>query len=1272
SSLSVAGRGPAIATNPEAVARPGRDVAYEWMAGSDEPEATHEFHSHGDTRQQSDHGLFGALVVEPPGSEWIDPLTGKAADTGWTAMIRPKEGPAFREYVLDYHEIGDESYQLLDSKGQFIPLVDPLTHAYRPDGRAINYRSEPFMDRLLLQQQKFGSFDESLEYSSYGFGDPATPIMRSYLGDPVTQRVVHGGGEVFHVHHAHGGGIRWRRQPGVEPVPFAVGLDKHPQLRPKVSERTDAQTIGPSETFDIVDECGSGGCQQSVGDFMFHCHVTEHYFAGMWGVWRVYNTRQDGAASTDTLPPLELLPDRGGGVRPAVESPSLIGQEVGAYGATTRIGSAEDLHRWVEAQLPPPGVPKGYDASVFDWQRDGERYLGEPETTDSWANYTPRAPGTRRAILFDPATGKPAYPMLQPHLAKRPPFAPDHGPAPYLDPFQSGPDPPAPGENGSASTCPTGTRPKRFDINVINVPVPLSAKDNIVDPNGQLYVLRSDVDAARADPAKRVPLAIRANASEDCIDTFFRSELNDDEESPLSKVSVHVHLMQFDVQGSDGVNTGFNYEQTVRPFRLAGVPVGAPSVAGATSVTVADASSFQAGAVVGVGMDRDQELDVRRITSVVGNVLTFDGPLPHAHEPGEIVSAEFVRYRWYPDTQFGTAFFHDHVNVITSGRHGLYGAVISEPPGSSYHDPQTGAEVRSGAIADVRTGAPVSTDVVGSFRELVMPIQDDNPLTHVGGSTGSSLALRVAPLDSRNKGDPSMLFSSPVNGDPETPLLQAFVGDPVIIRALVGASNDVHSFHVDGHWFRVEPWSSRSPPTSNVDIGISERYDLVLPRAGGPQARAGDYLYYNGRTLKLREGSWGIMRVLDGASDAPGAQIQRLPGHESPPAPASGSVCPPGAPLKEFSVRAVDVALPMLRSTKGKAYVLEADAPAVTSGRRAPEPFVLHVGVGDCIKVKLTNDTSGGPVSIHSDMLSFDPADSGGVAAGNNPPQAVAKGQSRTSTFFASAEVGETTALLRDWGDVTKNPGLGLYGAIVVGPAGATYSDPVTGTDVSMLSRPAVDVHPRSGSAYRDFSLFFQDEDATIGTHRMPYNTVVEGPVGLNYAAAPLRDRLDATPDTGLVHQSNSRHGDPPTLVLSAYPDDPVRVHVLAPWSEQAQVFSIEGHEWPQEPGTPATPLRSSVTLGGLDALTLSLQGGAGPAGDYVYGNHREPYREAGMWGLLRVRAGCDPAVLRPLSGACGPGGGAGDVIGTSVVVGAGLAIVAALLLATRRARRRR
>ena len=161
----------------------------------------------------------------------------------------------------------------------------------------MNYRSEPFMNRLALQQQTVGRFDKSAAYSSYVFGDPATPIARSYLGDPVKQRVVHGGSEVFHVHHVHGGSIRWRRQPGAEPTGFDRGLDKHPPLLPQATERTDSQSIGPSETYDVEHECGSGGCQQSVGDYLVHCHVAHHYLAGMWTIWRVYNTRQDGALS---------------------------------------------------------------------------------------------------------------------------------------------------------------------------------------------------------------------------------------------------------------------------------------------------------------------------------------------------------------------------------------------------------------------------------------------------------------------------------------------------------------------------------------------------------------------------------------------------------------------------------------------------------------------------------------------------------------------------------------------------------------------------------------------------------------------------------------------------------------------------------------------------------------------------------------------------------------------------------------------------------------
>jgi hypothetical protein len=49
------------------------------------------------------------------------------------------------------------------------------------------------------------------------------------------------------------------------------------------------------------------------------------------------------------------------------------------------------------------------------------------------------------------------------------------------------------------------------------------------------------------------------------------------------------------------------------------------------------------------------------------------------------------------------------------------------------------------------------------------------------------------------------------------------------------------------------------------------------------------------------------------------------------------------------------------------------------------------------------------------------------------------------------------------------------------------------------------------------------------------------------------------------------------------------------------------------------------VQIGALEAITLIPQTGAGGAaalpGDYLYGDHREPYREAGLWGFLRVYA---------------------------------------------------
>jgi len=224
--------------------------------------------------------------------------------------------------------------------------------------------------------------------------------------------------------------------------------------------------------------------------------------------------------------------------------------------------------------------------------------------------------------------------------------------------------------------------------------------------------------------------------------------------------------------------------------------------------------------------------------------------------------------------------------------------------------------------------------------------------------------------------------------------------------------------------------------------------------------------------------------VLPAGADA---TLRPLPGRDPPP--AARVLCPPNAPRKSFAVEAIDAPIPIL-GHPGKVYVLAEDRDAVVSGERAAEPLVLHASVGDCIVIELSNRTSApqGAVSMHAaDMLAYDPRDSAGVQVGRNESgQAVAPGQSRTLTFYAHPEIGETTALLRDWGDVLRNPSDGLYGAIVVGPRGATFTDPATGADIASRSSWRADVAVPGGTSYRDFTLLVQDQDEVIGTAQMP------------------------------------------------------------------------------------------------------------------------------------------------------------------------------------------
>lgn len=1233
---TVSNAGGAVGDNPNTFAAPSQTITYEIPIPTDPgAERAYYFYDHGASRQRVAHGLFGVLVAEPAGATWLDPETGASleGDSNWEAIIVDPGGVNFREFTIIYHEVGDESFtniQKSHTAGGKLPQLDNASGIYRPGARALNYRSEPFLNRTDLQD------DKSLGYSSYAFGDPATPMPRSYLGEPVKTRLVHGGSEMFHVHHLHGGGVRWRRNPDADPAnDISGGLTKEP-VQNVFSTHLDSQSIGPGTTYNLEHECGAGGCQQAAGDFLYHCHIGQHYIAGMWGFWRVFDSLQPGLAQVPTAP----APADGVSAWELLFANSGRTYDGKELVLTVNNPSTEQLlSEWVENQLPPQGVSiDDQDATVWDWTTGGSptqpTYLGEPDDSTVWANWQSPIPGQRPEILFNLENGRYTWPLFRPHLGKRPPFSPNgHSGAPWL------------GEDGTTvrtdGLCPADAllnnpavdrKTRGYPITAINVPIQVT--DSGTDSNGKIYVLGEDKDDVLAGTKPRQPLAIRSNV-QDCVDVILTNEIPDSADSSnFSKVNMHIHFVQFDPQASDGVVTGFSYEQSTRPYATENRTLTSAVSAGATAVAVSSTARLVDGVWIGVGLGEGictpggggepvACTEVRKITSIVGTTLNLDAPLDFAHAAGEAVGVEFVRYKWYSDVDTGTVFWHDHVNFM-NWDHGLFGAHIVEPTGSTYHDPTTGVEVRSGTIVDIHapSTASVGAGQQGSFREFMVFLHNASPVTG-GPGDGGTINLRAEPWATRT-GNAAYRFSSVTHNDPITPIPRAYVGDPFVIRGL-GVVERVGGLRVAGHRFAQERFAG-VPLTDTSHIGISERYDLVLENgAGGALGLPGDYLYYSTISRDFEAGAWGILRVHDTLQGDLQVLPDRTPpgggagfpdlvftGGAPPESTAPGDPCPMGSTVVAYNVRISPSIIvyqdsPLIRDTAARVYSLDSGS----NPAQVREPLVLRVNQGECLEVNLNNAT-GNRASFSVGELLADPQGSAGSAVGFNHDSTVAAGASRTYRLYADEEVG--AALVMNFGDLGTLP-RGGYGVVVVEPAGSTYHDPDTGAPIQ--SGVAAEIATPTGS-FRELVAVIADEDNVIGQNVMPYPTAVAGLAGLSYSVEDLSDRGN---DDSLVFSNSVNHD--PRHVLTAPASTPVTLRVAQVWGGQPHVFSVEGHRFALDDGIADSELVSSRLLVPGMTYDADLVGGAGGGydfeGDYLFFDNRDPFTEAGLWGLLRV-----------------------------------------------------
>jgi hypothetical protein len=763
------------------------------------------------------------------------------------------------------------------------------------------------------------------------------------------------------------------------------------------------------------------------------------------------------------------------------------------------------------------------------------------------------------------------------------------------------------------------------------------------------------------------------------------------------------------------VITGFSYEQSVRPFTMLekktakGLPAPMNTVLkvkankGESSIKVKNAAQYHVNTELLVGADNVKGNEIHRIKSIKGDTISFVRPLQHDHPAGDIVTVEFVRSRLWADADVGTVFWHDHAFGATTWPHGGFGTLIVEPVGSTYHDPKTGKQIRSGPIADIHTVEPVGYGVNGSFRELMVQVHDTvphtvnivtagnppgqpvevaleagktvsfmmpdkiamTPMPFLNGgthTTGSGLNFRAEPIAQRLAVNPdaSKVFSSAEHGDPDTPLLRAYLGDTVVFRLLHTLMNETMTWTLSGHTFLTERYAGDANRKNSIHIGIAERYDLVVPKAGGPRLQPGDYIHFNGRSSKFSEGGWGILRVLDkGISD-----LKPLPagysGRNEIPKPLP--VCPEDAQVKSFNVVAMDfpgmsfnpnapetIEIDFertidLRNPNGKIYVLEEEVTKV-AGDFHPMPLTIRANVGDCIKVNLKNKMKESRASFSAISLAFNPKDSLGANVGNNSgDQTIAPGESKTFTYYADPFNGEISSLVWDWGNVMLNPRNGLFGAVIIGPKGAQYRDPKTGADISLKNSWEADVivdrtipGQEQRRNYRDVALFFQDEDNIIGTSFMPYVQNVAGLTGVNYRSEPYPYRVETGCTLGRMFQpcEVDKPKDPVTPLIQAHAGDPVRIHVFGANSEQNGMFSVEKHEWPIEPFMPGADQISVVEFAGsetIDVLIPSAGGNDMLAGDYVWNNQRLPYSQSGQWGYFRVLPKNDQRII-PLEG---------------------------------------
>lgn len=320
------------------------------------------------------------------------------------------------------------------------------------------------------------------------------------------------------------------------------------------------------------------------------------------------------------------------------------------------------------------------------------------------------------------------------------------------------------------------------------------------------------------------------------------------------------------------------------------------------------------------------------------------------------------------------------------------------------------------------------------------------------------------------------------------------------------------------------------------------------------------------------------------------------------------------------------------------------------AGKYTPKPLILRANVGDWLEITLYNvwnpdqpipyfdyprvplDLKHRPsnrVSLNPQFLQYDPVCDSGINVGyNSKEQTVGIGESKRYFWKADREYG--ACILQSFGDMRNHRYHGLFGAVIVEPAGSVWYENFTRkknpfAEQAVITAPGVE-------SFREYVLFIQNGirlldaqgnliQTAAADSEEPVDAEDTGEKGYNYRSERFANRLSRDKRVWKVFSSKI-HGDPATPVWKAYSGDRVIFRAMMPADKPRNVsLTVHGHLWREQPKDSLSreiPLQGGISIG--NRFDMELKGGAAGPGDYLYRSGSFGWDvESGMWGIFRV-----------------------------------------------------